>query len=100
MSRIRIALSSALALAAACPKPARVPACASGETNRCSCASGGEGLQACRPSHDAFGDCVGAAACALGAACVGVPSLIGKDLYSAGALVDHDLLALPYAVDP
>src|SRR5258708_7376267 len=100
MSRIRIALSSALALAAACPKPARVPACASGETNRCSCASGGEGLQACLPSHDAFGDCVCSAACASGAACVAMPSLIGKDLDSAGALVDQAQLVLPDPVDP
>ena len=54
----RIVLVAALAFSLACPKSARVPACAANETNRCTCGGGTEGLQACLPSGDAFGACV------------------------------------------
>ena len=99
MSSTRLGIFSALVLAA-CPKGARVPACAASETNRCSCATGGEGLQACLPSGEAFGACVCSSACANGAACVSMPSLVGKDLDSAGALLDQAQLLLPDPVDP
>src|SRR5712691_2821860 len=95
---MRSTLFIALALLA-CPK-VRTQVCAAGETNRCSCANGGEGLQACLPSGDAFAACVCSDACANGAACVPMPALVGRDLDAAGALVDQAHLLLPDPVDP
>lgn len=86
--------------AAGCPRGGRVAACNAGETNRCACSGGGDGLQACLPSGDAFGACVCSAACANGATCVAVPSLVGKDIDTVGALLDHAQLLLPDPVDP
>src|SRR5438477_8925891 len=84
----------------ACTTKARSPACNAGETNRCSCANGAEGLQACLASGDQFSACVCSDACANGAACVQMPALVGKDLDEAGALVDQAHLLLPDPVDP
>src|SRR5438045_9113768 len=98
MKRLGTALCIALGLA--CTKGSKTPACTAGETNRCSCANGGEGLQAWLPSGDAFAACVCSDACANGAACVSMPDLIGKDLDAAGALVDQAHLLLPDPVDP
>ncbi len=98
MRRLLLAGFCALALCA-CAK-GRTPACSTGDTNRCSCAGGGEGLQQCLPSGDAFGACVCSDACAGGAACVAVPALVGKDMDETGAAVAAAGLLLPDPVDP
>lgn len=98
MKRLVVAAVSALALAG-CVKGVAGPACSSGETNRCSCAGGGEGLQQCLSSREAFGACVCSDACAGGAACVAVPALTGMDMDQAGAAVDAKGLRLPDPVD-
>lgn len=99
MNRAVLAAVSALALAG-CVKGQGGPACSAGETNRCSCAGGGEGLQQCLPSREAFSACVCSEVCANGAACVAVPALVGMDMDQAGALVDAAGLRLPDPVDP
>src|SRR5215813_9130123 len=95
-----VAAAFAALVFAGCAKGTQSPACAQGETNRCSCAGGGEGLQQCLPSGERFGACVCADVCAGGAACVPVPALIGKDMDQAGAAVDAAGLLLPDPVDP
>src|SRR5215468_1556243 len=95
-----VAAAFAALVFAGCAKGTQAPACAQGETNRCSCAGGGEGLQQCLPSGAKFGACVCAEACANGAACVPVPALIGMDLDQTGAAVDAAGLLLPDPVDP
>jgi hypothetical protein len=98
MKHVVLAAVCALALAG-CVKGPGGPACSAGETNRCSCAGGGEGLQECLPSREAFTACVCSDACAGGAACVSVPALIGMDMDQAGAAVDAKGLRLPDPVD-
>src|SRR3954464_2696093 len=94
-----LAALSALALAA-CVKGAAAPACNTGESNRCACAGGGEGLQQCLPSRESFAACVCADACTGGAACVAMPDVVGKDMDGAGAAIDAAQLQLPDPVDP
>jgi len=94
-----LAALSALAFAA-CVKGAAAPACNTGESNRCACAGGGEGLQQCLPSRESFGACVCADACTGGAACVAMPDVVGKDMDGAGAAIDAAQLQLPDPVDP
>src|SRR5262249_26805822 len=96
--RLRFIVIGLLALA--CAKGARTPVCLTGETNRCSCPGGGEGLQACVPGGASFGECSCSAAWAGGAACALVPSLVGKDMDEAGAAVAAAGLELPDPVDP
>jgi len=97
MRAVLLALT-ALALAG-CPKTAAGPACGPGESNRCSCAGGGEGLQQCLPSGQSFGACVCSDVCANGASCAAVPNLLGMDMDQAGAAVDGAGLRLPDPVD-
>src|SRR5215831_10779063 len=87
------------ALVVACPKTSPAPACQAGDTNRCSCEGGGEGLQQCLPSGAQFGACACSDACANGAACVLTPNVVGQDMDGTGLLLDEAGLQLPDPVD-
>ena len=74
--------------------------CTPGAAAACNCPGGAEGTQVCNAAATGFEACkCGTAACTE-ATCVTVPSLVGKDLDAAGALVAAAGLKLPDPIDP
>ncbi len=74
--------------------------CAAGATQACTCAGGADGTQTCNQGGTAFAECKCATAACTPATCATVPSLVGKDLDAAGALVAAAGLKLPDPIDP
>lgn len=74
--------------------------CSPGATAACTCARGADGTQTCNPLGTGLGDCNCATLACTPATCATVPSLVGKDLDAAGALLVAAKLRLPDPIDP